>query len=163
MGLGGFARRGYSATEIIGGQVMDKTPWHISVVGIIALLWNGMGALDYVMTQTRNEAYMAAFTEEQLAFFYGFPAWTVAAWAIAVWGGVLAALLILARRAWAWPVMIASVLGMVVTSFHNFVLSDVSMAEIMGSGAAIFSGLIVLGAVLQLWYIAVQKRLGRLR
>ena len=37
-----------------------------------------MGAFDYVMTETRNEAYMAEFTPEQLEFFYGFPAWMIA-------------------------------------------------------------------------------------
>jgi len=27
------------------------TPWHVWVVGIVALLWNAMGALDYTMTE----------------------------------------------------------------------------------------------------------------
>jgi len=35
--------------------------------------------MDYVMTQTKNEAYMSGFTPEQLAFFYSFPAWVVSA------------------------------------------------------------------------------------
>jgi hypothetical protein len=56
-----------------------------------------MGALDYVMTQTRNEACLSQFTPEQLDFFLGIPAWAVATWALAVWGGVLGAILLLAR------------------------------------------------------------------
>ena len=43
-----------------------RAPWHLWVVGIISLLWNAMGAFDYLMSQTRNEQYMAAFTPEQL-------------------------------------------------------------------------------------------------
>ena len=43
----------------------NKAPWHLWVVGIVALLWSAGGAFDYVMTQTRNEEYLAAFTEEQ--------------------------------------------------------------------------------------------------
>jgi hypothetical protein len=43
----------------------QATPWHLWVIGIVALLWSGMGAMDYVMTQTRNAAYMSAFTPEQ--------------------------------------------------------------------------------------------------
>ena len=58
------------------------TPKHLWVIGIIALLWNAMGAVDYVLTQTRNEGYMAKFTPEQLDFFYAFPAWLVAFWAV---------------------------------------------------------------------------------
>jgi hypothetical protein len=101
-----------------------RTPWHLWVVGIFALLWSGMGAMDYVLTQTRNEAYLGQFTAEQLAFFLGIPAWTVATWAIAVWGGVLGALLLLLRRRLAVWVFLASLLGMVVTTFQNYVLSN---------------------------------------
>ncbi len=49
------------------------------------------------MTQTENEAYMSNFAPEQLEFFYGFPAWLVAFWAVAVWGGVAGALVWYAR------------------------------------------------------------------
>jgi ribose/xylose/arabinose/galactoside ABC-type transport system permease subunit len=94
------------------------------VIGIIALLWNCIGAFDYLMTQTRNAAYMSAFPPEQLAFFYGLPAWVIAAWAIAVWGGVLGSILLLLRRRLAVPVFAASLAGMVVTTFQNYVLSN---------------------------------------
>ena len=65
-----------------------KAPWHLWVIGVLTLLWNAMGAFDYLMTQTQNEAYMSEFTPEQLEFFYNFPSWMVAFWALAVWGGV---------------------------------------------------------------------------
>ena len=55
-----------------------RTPRHLWVVGIVVLLWNLLGAWDYIMTETKNEAYMGQFTPEQLEFFYGFPAWLVA-------------------------------------------------------------------------------------
>jgi hypothetical protein len=59
------------------------TPKHLWVVGIFALLWSAMGAYDYLMTETQNEAYMSSFTPEQLDFFYGLPAWAVSAWTLA--------------------------------------------------------------------------------
>ena len=101
-----------------------RTPRHLWVIGIIALLWNAIGAFDYFMTQTKNVAYLSAFPPEQLAFFYGLPAWVIAAWAIAVWGGVLGAVLLLLRRRLAVPVFLASLVGMVLTTFHNYVLSN---------------------------------------
>lgn len=100
------------------------TPWHLWVIGGIALLWSAMGAMDYVMTQTKNEAYLSDFTPEQLAFFSSFPAWVVSAWAIGVWGGVLGALLLLVRRRLAVWVFLASLMGVVVTMFHNYLLSN---------------------------------------
>jgi hypothetical protein len=101
-----------------------RTPRHLWVVGIIALLWNCIGAFDYLMTQTKNAAYMSAFPPEQLAFFYGLPVWVVAAWAFAVWGGVLGSVLLLLRRRLAVPVFLVSLVGMAVTTFHNWLLAN---------------------------------------
>ena len=120
-----------------------RTPWHLWAIGVLALLWSAMGAMDYVMTQTRNEAYMSSFTPEQLAFFYGIPAWAVATWAIAVWGGVLGALLLLLRRRHAVWVFLASLIGMAITAFQNYGLSN--GMEIMGDAFSLgFNALIFL-------------------
>ena len=110
--------------------VVEPTPRHLWVIGVVALLWSSMGAMDYVMTQTRNEAYMSAFTPEQLSFFYGIPAWAVATWAIAVWGGVLGALLLLIRRRHAVWVFLISLIAMVITTIENYVLGN--GMEVMG-------------------------------
>ena len=65
-------------------EAKQKTPWHLWLVGVLGLLWSSMGVLDFVMTQSKNEAYMGGFSEAQLEYFYGFPVWTVICWAIAV-------------------------------------------------------------------------------
>lgn len=128
-----------------------RTPWHLWVVGIFAFLWSAMGAFDYLMTQTQNEAYMGRFTAEQLEFFYGFPTWLVAFWALAVWGGVLGSLLILLRKRLAVPVLLVSFLSMVVTAIHNFFVTN--GLEVMGTAGAIFSAAIFVFA-LGLWLYA---------
>jgi hypothetical protein len=124
------------------------TPKHLWVIGIVALLWNAVGAFDYLMTQTRNEEYMGQFTPEQLEFFYGFPSWLVALWAIAVWGGVLGAILLLMRKKLAVVVFLVSFVAMVLTSIQNFVLSN--GLEVMGGAGVGFSAVIFLIA-LGLW------------
>lgn len=135
-----------------------RRPWHLWVIGIIALLWNAMGAVDYIMTQTKNEAYMGQFTAEQLDFFYGLPAWVVACWAIAVWGGLLGTVLLLLRRRLAVSVFLASFVTLVITMFHNYVLSN--GLEVMGGpGQVAFSFAIVLVALGLLFYAgALGKR-----
>ena len=40
----------------------SRPPKHLRIVGAIALLWNAMGAFDYLMTETRNDAYMRQFS-----------------------------------------------------------------------------------------------------
>lgn len=62
-----------------------KTPWHLWVVGVVALLWNSMGALDFTMTQMKSEAYLKALTPEQLAYIHGFPRWVVFVWGLGTW------------------------------------------------------------------------------
>jgi hypothetical protein len=130
----------------------DRAPWHLWVVGIVTLLWNAMGALDYVMTQTRNESYMSSFTPAQLEYFYGFPAWVVSAWAIAVWGGVVGSLLLLFRKRNAVTVLTISFAAMVVTTIHNFFLSN--GLEVMGGSAfnIVFTAVIFLVALLLVVY-----------
>ena len=44
----------------------------------------------------------------------------MAFWAVAVWGGLLGAILLLMRKKLAWPVLIVSWGCMVVTAIHNY-------------------------------------------
>jgi len=127
------------------------TPKHLWIVGVLGLLWNSVGAFDYLATQTQNESYMSQFTPEQLEFFYGFPTWVVAFWALAVWGGVLGAILLLLRKRLAAKVLLISFVSMIITSVHNFGLSN--GAEVMGGEGLAFSALIFVIA-LGLWLYA---------
>ena len=129
----------------------ESTPRHLWIVGILALLWSLVGAFDYVATQTQYESYMSGFTPEQLEFFFGFPTWVVAFWALAVWGGVLGTVLLLMRKRLAVWVFLGSFLSMVVTSIHNLVLSN--GVEVMGGQGLVFAGLIFVFA-LGLWLYA---------
>lgn len=139
---------------------LSRAPLHLRIVGGLAVLWNAVGAFDYIMTQTRNESYMSNFTPEQLEYFYGFPAWVVAFWAIAVWGGVLGSGLLLLGKRVSAPVLLTSFVAMVVTSIHNFVLSD--GIAVSGPGGVAFSALIFVVA-LGLWlYARAMGRRGRL-
>lgn len=128
-----------------------RIPWHLWVVGVLVLLWDMVGAFDYLMTQTQNESYMGQFTPEQLEYFYGFPAWAVAFWALAVWGGLVGSILLLLRKRLAAPVLLVSFVSMVVTSIYNFVLSE--GLDVMGSTGAAFSAVIFVVA-LGVWIYA---------
>jgi hypothetical protein len=128
-----------------------RAPRHLWVVGILSLLWNAMGAFDYLMTQTRNAGYMGNFTPEQLEYFYGFPSWAVALWALAVWGAVLGSVLLLLRKRLAVPVFLVSFLSMVGTTIYNFGLSD-GWRIMGGLGPALFSAVIFFVALGLVFY-----------
>ena len=128
-----------------------RRPWHLWLIGVLALAWNSIGAFDYVMTETRNVSYMSAFTPDQLAYFYAFPMWAVATWALSVWGGVLGSVLLLLRRRLAVPVFALSLATMAASFFHNYVLTS-GFKVMGGAGALAFSGVIALvGAALLLY------------
>jgi hypothetical protein len=117
-----------------------KAPLHLWIVGVLAVLWNAIGAFDYSATQLRFQPYMSGFTPEQLEYFYSFPAWAVAAWAFGVWGALLGSVALLLRKAWAVWAFGISIAGMVLTTIQNFVLTD--GAALMGPGAVAFSAVI---------------------
>lgn len=127
------------------------TPWHLWVIGIVGLLWSAFGAYDYLMTQTQNEAYMSQFSPEALEYFYSFPAWVVATWALAVWGEVAGVILLLLRKAVAAPVLLVSFVCLILNSVYSFVLSD--GLEIMGTTGALFT-LVIFIVALGLWLYA---------
>ncbi len=135
-----------------------KAPRTFYIVGVLALLWNLVGAFDYVMTETKNPAYMGQFSPEQLEYFYGFPAWFIAFWALAVWGGVLAAVLLLMRRKLAVHVFLISFLCMVVTSIYSY--GVVGAGEIMGPTGMFFSLVIFVVALGLFLYARKMARKG---
>lgn len=137
-----------------------KTPWHLWLVGTLSLLWNSVGAFDYTMTMTKNSAYMGHFTPQQMEFFYGFPGWADAGWAVGVWFAVAGSLLLLFRSRGAIWAFALSFIGMAVTSVHNFWLSDISAREVLGLGAIGFSMVIVAVGFLLIWYARAMKMRG---
>jgi hypothetical protein len=126
---------------------------------VTSLLWNSVGALDFVMTQTRNKAYLSTLTPEQLSFFFGFPVWVVAAWGIAVWGGVLGSLALLFRKRQAFHLFLASSTCMVLTYFHNYVLAH-GLKPMGGALALVFSAVIFVIGLLLLYYARAMGRKG---
>ena len=139
----------------------NKAPLHLWIVGAVTLLWNAVGAIDYVAMQLRIAPYMSRFTPEQLEYFDGFPAWTVAAWALGVWGSLLGSLFLLLRRRWAVWLFGIAIAGLAVTTLHNFVLTD--GAAVMGPEAAVFSAVIWVIALFLFFYARAMAKRGVLR
>jgi len=139
------------------GETRPKTPVHLWIIGVVALLWNAMGAFDYLATQLELESYMSGFSEEQLEYFYGFPAWATSFWAIAVWSALAGSVGLLLRKKWSVWAFGVAIVGLLMTSIYNFGMSN--GAEIMGTGAVIFSVIIWVISIFLLGYAcALSKR-----
>lgn len=140
-----------------------KTPWHLWLIGGLMLLWNGMGAVDYVLTVSRNEGYLAQFTPERLAFLEKFPAWATASWALSVWLFVAGSICLLLRSRQAVRLLFAGLGFMIVTSIHNLFIAEVSALETMSAGEVVFTIVIFVLAILQGFYARSLARRGVLR
>jgi hypothetical protein len=145
-------------------NAIDKvapTPRHLWIVGALSLLWNAFGATDYVLTQTRNAAYLSQFTAEQLAYFESFPAWPTAAWALGVWGALAGSVLLLMRSRFAVHAFGVSLVGMAVSFGYQYGMSDA--IAVMGSSLIWFSLVIVAIGVGLFVYARRQAASGVLR
>jgi len=145
-----------------------KTPWHLWVIGIVSLLWNAVGANDYLQSQLRNRDYLQGMTgtyditvDEMLAYIDGFPAWAEASWAFGVWGAVLGSVLLLFRSRFALWAFVASLAGALVTSLYQF--SGVMPEALQGTGQIIFAAVIWLLAILLIVYTKKMISAGVLR
>ena len=141
-------------------KMTTATPWHLWAVGVLALLWNGFGGYDYVMTQTANAAYLAQYTPEQRAYFDSFPMWMEAVWAIGVWGGVLGSLLLLLRSKWAFHAFLASLVAFAVSVVYGQTSGG---AAVMGTTGVVFSAVIFLLGLGFVMYSRMMTRKGVLR
>lgn len=124
-------------------DLRDTAPWHLWVVGVLALMFTAFGAYDYVMSQTGDRAYVGAAVEPfgieadvAVAYFAGFPFWADFFWAVGVWGAVAGSGLLLARRAWAYPAFLASLGGLVGSNAYTLAhpvpgMTDSSMSYAM--------------------------------
>ena len=98
-----------------------RTPVHLWIVGILALLWNGFGCYDYLMTRMRNLDYFRSMApdsdpEAMLAWVDAFPVWAQFGWGLGVWGGLAGGVLLLLRSRWAvWALglsLVGAILGL---------------------------------------------------
>ena len=147
------------AHSVAATSTAHRTPVHLWVVGVVSLLWNLVGAFDFLMTQLQAEWYMGNFPPEQLAYFYGFPAWAVGAWATGVWFSVGGSVALLQRSRFAAHLFAVSLIGLAGTTFYTNVLTD-GMAAMGGStGYVLFSLAIwAIGIGLLIYSVAMTRR-----
>lgn len=124
-----------------------KPPVWFWVVAVIALLWNLMGVLAYLGEAFATPEMMEAMPEDQRAMIENRPAWATAAFAIAVWGGLLGSLLLVLRKGLAYMILIVSLLGVVVQMIYNLFIAESTISY--GPGQVVMAIMIpVFGIVL---------------
>ncbi len=150
-------------TTVTGGLAHRKTPWHVWVVGVFAVLWNSIGAYDYVMTMYGGMDYLrqAGFDEAFVAEFSRMPAWMSVAWPLAVWSAVAGSVLLLARSRWAVPAFAVSLAVYLLNLVHNYALSE--LGAMGGTAGVVIATIITLSLIFLIWYSRMMTKRGVLR
>jgi len=143
-------------------NAIERTPVHLWIVGALALLWNGFGCFDYLMTRTRGAAYVESMMhtddgEAIMAYIDAFPIWAAAGWGLGVWGGLAGAILLLMRHRWAVPVLLASLVGALVS--NGYQLANPSDIVELSMGANAIMPYIVIAIAIGLFAYARAMRM----
>lgn len=131
------------------------------IIAVGAALWNGFGCLDFIMTASRNPAYLAQVPPEIIDWLDSAPTWTLVPWALGVGGGLLGALLLLVRSRLAVGAFAASLGGLAVTQVWQF--STDRPASMTTPGMIAMTLLIWAVALALLWHAWRHLRMGVLR
>lgn len=140
-----------------------KTPWHLWVVGVIALLFNAIGVFDFVMSMAQGSVYMAkaGMTPEQIAHYQEMPAWMTLVWAIGIWGAFLGSILLLLRNRLAFPVFAVSLAAFLLSLVYTYVLTD--DGDVMGREMAMANVVITVLLLFFIYYSRLMTKRGVLR
>lgn len=120
---------------------MPAAPKWFVPTAIVALLWNLIGCAAYLSDVMLTPEDIAKLGAAEQAMYAARPAWSVAATAIAVWGGAAGCVGLLMRRRWATPVLMASLAGLVV---QDISLMMVSASTAMDPTALVLQSVVLL-------------------
>jgi len=135
-----------------------KAPWHLWVVGVIALLWYVSGAYTIAMAQAGRLPDLSA---DETAYYAAQPLWFVLLTDVALFSAVAGAVALLLRyRAAVWLFAI-SLAAIVITNTYDLVAG--SSRALANNGAMIVTALIAVIAVLVLVYARAMKKSGVLK
>ena len=111
-------------------------PGWFPIAAILAVVWEAFGCFMYVSQVTTDPATLPV---DQRALWEATPAWSTAAYAVAVWVGLIGAILLLLKRKAAVPALLVSLLAVaiqfaaliVVPKLSSMVSSDILMLPVV--------------------------------
>ena len=135
-----------------------RTPWHLWVVGILVLLWNGSGAYTILMAQAGN---WPGISPDEAAYYADQPLWFVALTDVALFAPIAGGVALLLRRRWAVPLFAVGLVAVGLADVWD--LAAGTSRALANAGAAIVTACIFVIAVLELLYARAMRSRGVLR
>jgi hypothetical protein len=130
-------------------------PSWFRVVAILAVIWNAFGVIMYLSSVGVFGDPMAGLSEAERAAASSIPGWITGAFAVGTFAGLLGSLGLLLRKAWAQPVLIVSLIGLLV--LEGWILFFSGAVEVFGVAVPI---MVSAGAILLAWVASHARRRG---
>ena len=99
-----------------------KIHWSFWLISSIALVWNVMGSLNFIMQMDPDT--LANYPESAQALIVSRPSWATIAFAVAVFGGAIGDILLLLKKAIAYYLFTASLLGVIFANIHTLLVTS---------------------------------------
>ena len=132
-------------------QTTSNVPTWFRVVGWVALVWNLLGVMNYIMQVTMSQEALNALPEGQRELMAARPSWVTGAFAIAVFAGALGCGALIMRKKLALPLLGLSLVAVVAQQIYFWFMSN---ALSFMSGAQLLPVLLVLPIAIYLVYLA---------
>ncbi|MGB5738693.1 MAG: hypothetical protein WBM54_05050 [Woeseia sp.] len=139
-------------------MIRDEPTRSYWIISIVALLWNLLGVMAYMMHVSMTAEDFAAMSDAERALYTGAPAWVTGAYAIAVFGGVLGCIALLLRKSFAVPVFAISLIAILAQMGYSLLLTDV--ITVMGAGSVVMPLVVIAIGVYLLMYANSAKKRG---
>ncbi len=132
------------------------------IVGIALLVWNLFGCAIYLMDKFATDADLLAMKngEAMVASRGVYPIWATAAFAIAVWGGLVAVVTLLLRMRLSVMLFVISLVAALICFIPTFTMPVVKAAG--GNTYWVMPVIVVVLGLFQIWWSRRQSALGHL-
>ena len=141
---------------------MKKPSIGFWVIAALFLLWNAIGCGLYLVEVIMTDAqYAEAYGEALAAARDLHPTWAVAAYAVAVWGGLLGAILLLLRRGLSVTLFTISVIAAVIGFIPSFISAP--LREAAGTTFWLMPVIVVFIGLVEVWFARRSRSNGTLK
>lgn len=131
-------------------QNSNKPATSFWVIGVLALIWNALGVMAYLGQKLMTDEMKAMIPADQLEIIENTPAWATAAFAVAVWFGLLGCIVLLMRKKIATTLFIISIIGVLTQLVYNLFLTNA--IEVFGNQSLIQPLVTVSVSVFLIWH-----------
>lgn len=94
------------------------------LVEVLSFLWYAVGVFNYLAQAYMTDETLVSLPDEVQLYYTNLPAWVTAAFALAVFSGLLGSVGLLLRKKWASFLFFGSFFATVAQQFHSFFIQD---------------------------------------